>query len=388
MRLTPLAACVLAACAIEQTGNTRAIELGDTSHPAPRGSPIAELRRACGDGDVMPGRTVTRHPYVQRVTTSSAMIGWMSTSQRTQRVEVTRPSGTYVLSADAIAAPDGQRWAALDGLAPDTIYCYALVEGEPLTDRTGFRTAPASRRAPVRVLAFGDSGAGGDDQRQLLAHMTDVPYDLIIHVGDISNGHDNVFAVYDQLLRNVPLFPANGNHENRRTFRRVFALPGDRDRTWYSFDWGGVHFVALDTEADLATQMAWLDRDLAATTRPWKVVYLHRPPYSSGHHGSNMAIRAQLAPIVEKHGVQLVLSGHDHDYERTTPQHGVTYIVTGGGGRGTYPVGHSWFTAFSESVIHFVYVEVDADQMIVHAIDATGTEFDSTVLSTPDVAGR
>jgi hypothetical protein len=87
-----------------------------------------------------------------------------------------------------------------------------------------------------------------------------------------------------------------------------------------------------------------------------------------------------MQPIIEKHHVQLVLAGHDHDYERIKPQNGVSYVVTGGGGRGTYEVGSSTFTALSEAVIHFVYLEVGTDEMVMHAIDAEGTEFDSEVI--------
>ena len=107
---------------------------------------------------------------------------------------------------------------------------------------------------------------------------------------------------------------------------------------------------------------------------------MHRPPYSSGYHGSDMRLRQLLAPVVEKHHVQLVLAGHDHSYERTKPMNGVLYVTTGGGGVGTYDVGTSDFTAFSDSVIHFSFIEVGVDQMILHAIDANGMEFDSVVV--------
>lgn len=107
---------------------------------------------------------------------------------------------------------------------------------------------------------------------------------------------------------------------------------------------------------------------------------MHRPPYSSGLHGSDIALRELIAPVAEKHHVQLVLAGHDHDYERMIPQHGVAYVVTGGGGKGTYDVGSSSFSAFSEEVIHFVYIEVGIDELVLHAIDATGVEFDSMVV--------
>jgi 3',5'-cyclic AMP phosphodiesterase CpdA len=221
--------------------------------------------------------------------------------------------------------------------------------------------------------------------------MYTVPHDLIVHTGDIAYDsgsitefEDNVFGVYAELFRSIPLFPAAGNHEYKTMqgapFREVFALPGDSGEKWYSFDWGRVHFVAIDTEASYANQAAWLDRDLASTELPWKIVYLHRPPYSSGMHGSDTGLRKALAPILERHRVQLVLAGHDHDYERTLPQQGVYHVVTGGGGRGTRPVGESAFTAFSEDVIHFVYGEVGVDQLVLHAIDGTGKEFDSVVI--------
>ena len=221
--------------------------------------------------------------------------------------------------------------------------------------------------------------------------MYGFPYSLIIHTGDIAYDsgsigefEDTVFKMYTPLLRHLPLFPAPGNHEYRTLkgapFRAVFSLPGGNAEKWYSYDWGRIHFAALDTEADYATQVRWLDDDLTATALPWKIVYFHKPPYSSGEHGSDMALRSTVAPIFEKHHVQLVLAGHDHDYERMHPQQGVAYIVTGGGGVGTRPVGTSSFTAFSEDVIHFVYADVRVDELVLHAIDATGAEFDSVVI--------
>jgi 3',5'-cyclic AMP phosphodiesterase CpdA len=326
------------------------------------------------------------------------MVGWVSLVPVGESVEVTRPDGTVLSTAagerqqTAVrSAGENQMWAHVDGLEPDTIYCYRLMQdGVAMSERVGFRTAPpADTTRPIRVLAFGDSGGGGTDQSALEAEMFDVPAELIIHTGDVAydNGtiaqfEDNVFGVYAGLFRHLPFYPAAGNHDYETLqgapFRDVFALPGTEQ--WYSYDWGPIHFAALDTESDYGPQMQWLEADLAATTQPWKIVYMHRPPYSSGEHGSDTALRSGLAPILAKHHVQLVLAGHDHDYERISPQDGVEYIVTGGGGKGTRPVGSSGFTAFSTSVIHFVYFEVTREQLVLHAIDATGTEFDSVVV--------
>ncbi len=393
-------ALAVPACMGNEAGNVGATKVGDTSHPAERGSPLAALQAACGPGGMTPaGIGVRRVPYLQQVTTTSAMIGWVTTDPAGERIEVTTPAGAAVMTAVSERQRSIQRsndetqmWSTLSGLEPDTIYCYALSAGEPRTERIGFRTAPLpTSTAPVRFMAFGDSGSGTADQMALRDQMFDVPYDLIVHTGDIAyesgtiaQFEDNVFAVYNELFKSVAFFPASGNHEyetlGAAPFREVFALPGDSGERWYSYDWGRVHFVALDTEADYETQIAWLDRDLAANQLPWTIIYMHRPPYSSGEHGSDLRLRKLLAPVAERHDVQLVLSGHDHSFERTKPQAGVTYVVTGGGGRGTRDVGTSDFTAFSEAVIHFVYVEVGLDELVLHAIDATGIEFDSVVV--------
>ncbi|MEO8701824.1 MAG: metallophosphoesterase family protein [Kofleriaceae bacterium] len=392
----------LAACGTNEAGNIAAPTLGDTSHPAEPGSPVDALRDACGTGTpTLAGVVIARQPYLQQVTATSAIIGWVTNGTDEQRVEVTHPDGLPVMTASAgieagavrVRSDESQMWATVSGLQPNTIYCYGVANAEALNARTGFRTAPAAdSTAPVKFLVFGDSGGGGSDQYALRDQMFAYPYDLIIHTGDIayddgtiSEFEDNVFTVYAELFRNIPFFPAAGNHEYNSSssaapFRSVFALPDANGEKWYSYDWGPVHFVALDTEADYQTQVDWLDEDLSAQAKPWKVIYMHRPPYSSGEHGSDTGLRTKLAPILEKHHVQLVLSGHDHDYERMVPQNGTSFVVTGGGGRGTRNVGSSEFTALSVEVIHFVFAEVNADEMILHAVDGTGLEFDSMVI--------
>lgn len=389
------------ACMINESGNVSSGKTGDTSHPAERRSPIEDLRAACGSGAATTygTQTLKRGSYLQRLTSNDAMVGWVTSKDAGARVDVFSPGGEASKSAveavvDAVkvrTAGENQMWGSVQSLAPGSTYCYSIADATgALTEPTGFRSAPAADSAdPVRFMAFGDSGGGGSDQYALLEQMYTVPYDVMIHTGDIAydNGsiaqyESNVFGVYADLFRNIPFFPASGNHDYQTLqgapFRDVFNLPGEE--RWYSYDYGRVHFVALDTEASYTTQAKWLDEDLAATTLPWKIVYMHRPPYSSGEHGSDTSLRKALAPVFARHGVQLVLAGHDHNYERIAPQDGTYYLVTGGGGVGTRPVSSSSFTVLSEDVIHFVYGEVGEDEMTLHAIDATGREFDSVVI--------
>lgn len=396
-------------CDTNLSGDLTATRFGDLSAAPPleRSPAGAPLLAACNLAAELgpPPAGLRREPYLQRMTATSVDVAWTADRRAAPpaRVVVERPDGVPVtsgvarLETDAPAAAPISLWvASIAGLAPETTYCYAVIAGDAVLRRGGFRTAPAagSGRA-VTFVAFGDSGDGGADQRAVLAQIGAVPFDLMIHLGDIAYGSGTpleleryFFGVYAGLLRLIPAFPASGNHEyetaDAAPFRAAFVLPdnggpGGRER-WYSYDWGDVHFVALDSELVGPEQAAWLDADLAANRLPWTVVYLHRPPFSSGDHGSHAGIQRHFVPLFVKHAVPLVLAGHDHHYERTLVDRGVTYVVSGGGGRGTRPVGHSPFTAFAESVCHFVHVTVEQDHLTLRAIDGVGQHFDSLVI--------
>lgn len=402
-RLLPVAAALVAGagCMTNQSGDFAASKTGDLSYPlAERRAPDEELLAACGDGRPLAGfeLDVARAPYLQRLNAAGTRVMWTGEQPRAVRVA---PAGAPEMLSDGVlataevdgATPAGgvrEYQAVVDGLQPDSIYCYSLfADDAPVLAPAGFRTAPPpGSGATVSFVAFGDSGSGGADQMAVLEQLGTVPFRLMIHTGDIAyesgtlaQFEDNYFAVYADLLRSFAMFPSIGNHDEGDVFRQVFDLPyAAGGHNWYSFDHGDVHFVALDTNEMTAEQAAWLDADLTANQRPWVVVYGHHPPYSSGEHGSSMEFRQVFGPILEAHRVDLVLSGHDHDYERIAPQNGVHYVVTGGGGRGTRAVGSSEFTDFSEQVLHFVYVEVDGDQLLLHAIDGEGTEFDQLLI--------
>jgi 3',5'-cyclic AMP phosphodiesterase CpdA len=239
---------------------------------------------------------------------------------------------------------------------------------------------------------FGDIGEATGDTFAVAEQLHSVDFDLALLTGDVgyksgllAEFEQHFFDVYPDLFEHVPFYPASGNHDYRTAdagpFRQAFALPENGGQMgkelWYSFDWGNVHFVSLDTEQVGEAQAEWLEADLAANQLPWTIVMGHRPPYSSGHHGGNDLVRRHFVPLFEQYGVQLALFGHDHSYERTEEIDGVAYIVTGGGGVGTRPVGSSSYTEFSLAVSHFVYVQVEGDQLTAWAIDATGQVFDT-----------
>jgi len=410
----------LASCNLNESGRLAANGTGDVS-AAPVGRVAADGAIACANLPA-PGAgqtTFARAPYLQRVTAHDAVVVWTSVAGGSASVQIETPDGaqqmtfpaaidtTATLGAEAppsrlpVPAPAfAPQWtAAISGLEPATTYCYTVFQdGQAVTAPTPLQSAPETG-APDRVqfVAFGDSGGGGDDQNALLKQIDTVPFDFMIHTGDIAydNGtmrdfETKFFGVYAPLLAARPMFPSSGNHEygtaDAAPFRQVFVLPENGGpngvERWYSYDWGDVHFVVLDTEKTGPTQAAWLEADLSANKQPWTIVYGHKPPHSSGEHGSDGAFNQYFVPIIEAHHVPLVLSGHDHDYERFTPINGVTYIVTGGGGKGVrdFSGGHASGSLFAEAVIHFLTVTIDGDTLTVHAIDGTGREFDSAVI--------
>lgn len=386
------------ACAPVGGGKLSATGTGDLSHAlADRTAPVRAEQSQCGTGELtLAGEErVARAPYLQQVSSTSALVLFTYRDEPTAHtVTLTRPTGEVIQSVQAeqdSTDPSGLQWIARFGeLEPNGVYCYSL---DQLSEPAGFRTAPPPFvDASVRFVVFGDSGKEGALQDAVRDQLDTVPFDLMLHTGDIVYGDGTLahyerdfFDKYAELLGSVPVFPTSGNHDYQNNrgapYLQVFALPenggADGVERWYSFDWGDVHFVALDTEQLGAAQSAWLAQDLASNRLPWKVVYLHRPPYSSGYHGSSPAVRESFSALFEEHGVQVVFAGHDHNYERTRIINGVTYVVTGGGGHSTRAVGHSAFTAFSEDVLHFVYAEVQGESLLLHAIDATGREFDS-----------
>jgi 3',5'-cyclic AMP phosphodiesterase CpdA len=390
-----------AGCMPNEHGRLSATRTGTLiDPPATRTRANEELELDCGVAAWRTGEhAVLRSPYMQQVRSDGAAIVWTSSASRPERVTIEAAGGgeSRLLEgkeqATTFLAGAHQYAVEIEGLVPATTYCYSLVDDAGVVrGPIGFRTAPPPSDTPVDFLVFGDSGSGDPDQWALRQQMDTVPIDLIVHLGDLAypsgtlqQYEDYVFNVYEELFESFPFFPASGNHDYETAdagpFREVFMMPenggNEGHERWYSFDWGPIHFVALDTEVMSQTQAEWLDRDLGSTELPWTIVFAHRPPYSSGSHGEDMAMRGMFGPIFDRHDVPLVLTGHDHHYERTDAIQGTTYFVSGGGGSSSRKPTANPYTAFAEDVMHFLSVHVEQDEILIHAIDGMGREFDS-----------
>ncbi len=340
-------------------------------------------------------RPPARDPYVQGVSASSAVVAWVSEEPSVGSVEYGETMG---FGRRGIDGRVGRRHAVtLSDLEPGSTYYYrvAEVDGSPVVGR--FRTAPEGDDSSFTFAVIGDSGNGRKNQLAVAGLLERLKPDLILHTGDVvyPSGEDRhydrrFFIPYRRLLKEVPVFPTLGNHDvekgDRAAYLKNFHLPRNNPQNtgrYYSFDWGNAHFVALDSElyyedggGSSEEQRAWLERDLSETRQPWKIVSFHRGIYSSSEHGSDEEIRKDLESILIRHEVDIVFSGHDHDYERTLPIGGVIYVVTGGGGKDLYRAGKSEWTAFSKSVHHAVLVHIDGKHLSLEAIDLDGTVFD------------
>lgn len=368
--------------------------------------------------------TLRRWPYLQQVTDNSALILWTTDVEGSPALQYGLNGLSYLpasVTSRRVSTPGGnyyQHRAELSGLQQDSWYSYKIFDDDINLTPSGkrwFRTAPLD--GGFSFIAFGDSGYGTPEQYQVRDRMAEHPPNILLHTGDIAYPDGNYeqferfhFAVYRQLLTQRSFFPTIGNHEyytdDGQPYLDVFDLPitpgwhwDPRDpERYYSFDWGYAHFVSLDSEDPLqrisdavGNDMAdWLEADLIHDDHVWQIAIVHRPPYSSSPRHPETDVREKLVPIFEAHGVDLVLSGHCHNYERTYPlrngelstlqEGGVVYVVTGGGGNPLYPVPGDWFTAARAAAYHFVEVQVFSCALLLTTIDIDGAVIDRALL--------
>ena len=314
---------------------------------------------------------ITRGPYLQMGTQTGATIRWRTDVASIGQIACGLSPGNLTTTVSETATTT-EHELRLSGLTPDTQYFYSVGTTTEILQQgpdNYFLTAPpANTRRKIRVSSFGDSGQNpGNNQTNVrdafLNFRGTAPTDLWMLIGDNSyDGDDpafqvNFFAAYQtNLMKNSMLFSVPGNHDysNSSTlaashnipYFSIFSLPTQAEaggiasgtEQWYSFDYGPIHFVMLDGYGQSSIgqriygdtinnpSVIWLKQDLAATTKKWKIVYQHFPPYTRGGHNSEtegdlIGIRQNINPILERFGVDMVVMGHSHGYERSYPLH-------------------------------------------------------------------
>ena len=250
----------------------------------------------------------------------------------------------------------------------------------------------------VTFAVVGDAGTGGKNQFRIASRMAQSyelhPFSLLLTTGDnvyfgdvVTRAKDVVGRPYRPLFdAGVEFRPVLGNHdvdgeeEDADELASTLAALHMPAR-YYHFTEGPVDFFALDSNNMDGDQLARLMERLTCSENLWQVVYLHHPLYSSGAHGSSLELQRAIEPTLVAGGADIVFAGHDHNYERTLPQHGIIHVVTGGGGSRIRPVGSSEFTAVSDSDYHFILVRVVDNRMRVTVLDGDGEQLDVFALS-------
>jgi len=319
--------------------------------------------------------------------------------------------------------------ATLRNLRPDTGYAYRVFSGDRGSPEYQFSTLPASPRR-FSFLIFGDSQPGEKDppsyaawHQTLSAAVARHPQArFAIHSGDLTDEGMNFlhwhnwFEAAGDILARLVFLPVIGNHDcvgelkdpaGRRPsywipsylLMQFPVFPNGPDglvgQAW-SFDSGDAHLTVINSEraygdaAVAARQIEWLDRDLSATKKRWKLVFFHRPPYYSRACRTNEEVRKTLCPVIEKHRADVVFSGHDHVFCRTypmkdgnifsSPADGTVYYITGRSGGYAYTdVSRKiWHAAFYQVQDQPCYLlcEIDSGRLTVRAYKTDGTVID------------
>ena len=300
---------------------------------------------------------ITRGPYLQLGTPQSVVMRWRTDVASNSRVQAGASPAALTMTFDDTSVTT-EHEVTLTGLTPDTQYYYSV--GSTTATLAGGSTnyyfitsPPHGTPVPMRIWVLGDAGTRTASQRA----VRDAFYganagrhtDLWLMLGD--NAYDTgtdaefqgaVFDMYPQTLRTSVLWPTLGNHDTGSStsfvdtypYFQMFTLPRNGEaggvasgtEHYYSFDFGNVHFICLDSQtANRATNgpmATWAAADIAATTAEWIIAFWHHPPYSKGSHDSDveaqlMQMRRNFLPLLEAGGVDLVLSGHSHSYERS-----------------------------------------------------------------------
>ena len=278
--------------------------------------------------------------------------------------------------------------------------------GTPPTDG-GCNSADCGESPAQRFVVVGDYGLSGAEEAKVATLAGQLEPDFIVTTGDNNypNGaaatiDENIGRYFHQFIAPYRgafgagssenrFFPCLGNHDwytaGAAPYLDFFSLPNNE--RYYDVIRGSVQLFALDSDANEpdgigfdSAQARWFQARIASSPVPWRIVYFHHPPYSSGPHGSTLAMRWPFA----EWGASLVFSGHDHTYERLQVN-GLPYIVNGVGGNDLYPLG----VPLPESVVRhadvhgLVFVTATATELVTRFLDSRGQQLDTLRLSKP-----
>ena len=365
--------------------------------------------------------TSSAGPWLQNPNLKGPYLSWVDDPTTTMTISWQTPIQTngivqwgnttnYGNSIAGSSSVDNLYSVTITGLEPNTIYHYRIISNirnyTQLVEDHWFKTAPNST-VSFSFIAYGDSRPdifGNSGHRYVCNQMlkTEPNPAFILHTGDIvfqsnmENQWNQFFYELKDIIDHAPLFTALGNHEYNEFggdygwhYFNYFNYPAANNEWYYSFNYSNVHVISLNLSVSdvqiSSAQINWLKNDLEKVNKSsninWIVIFFHVPLYSSGGFGDDPLAISALEQIFIDYKVDLVISGHDHQYERMNVK-GVQYIVTGGGGSELEVyIGGNEDVQYSENIHHFCLIEVNGLSMTIKTISSTGAIIDQFTLN-------
>ena len=313
-------------------------------------------------------------PYLQALKRDSVIIKWETEAKSLGEVEV--GEGDSFSRTLRENDPRSLHEVPIDGLRTDTLYAYRVKWEGKTSDTFRFRTMPPEGCRHFRLVAYGDSRTNPAIHVEIVRRILTYDPDFIIHTGDIvlegakkEQWKPQFFDPARPLIARKPLISALGNHEgSASTYFQYFNYPNNE--SWYSYRWANAQFISLDTQKPYdpkSEQYRWLQKELDGPDPDWRVVFCHYPMFSCHPTREINNNRWAWQDLFDKHGVDFVITGHDHYYHRThrigrawdSKSEGVYHITTAGGGAPLYPVEEKIYTAKAMSMHHFTVLDFD-----------------------------
>ena len=336
-------------------------------------------------------------PYLQAVTTHSIYVMVESNSKAPITVEY-GPTTEYGLTAatEKVLPTDADPLTyvhriLLDKLSAKATYHYRVKQdGEPTADAT-FGTA-VNAGTPFRFAWLADTRTHTDIHAKVDKLIQAAAPRFSLYGGDLCS--DGSYAMFKKeffipaeqaLIAQVPFFNVTGNHEgwdgNTKAFIQAPASSSNT-QAYYSFDYGDVHFLALNTELpfdDGSRQYQFAADDLAATKQPWKIVFMHNHPYCAGGHGGNAKLQKMAKHLFVPNKVNIVFSGHSHFFEHNLVD-GIHYFIVGSAGAPLYDPQPAPYVVKSAKSYNYALVDVAPQSLKIRVNNADGKALDTLTL--------
>ena len=340
------------------------------------------------------------YPYLQYATPSSIIIKWETINPIVGKVAYSEDDSYSNEKGEQL--PVKIHEIKLDDLKPGTQYNYKVSYNNTTLESASFTTAPVPGTRNWRMVAYGDNRTYPETHKRIVSQILKLNPSMIIHSGDLVSSGDSYEQWKEQyfdpmkgLSENITVFPSLGNHErNSPHYYEYMSVPDENDESYYSFDYGNAHFIALNSNAGEAPfdidseQTKWLIKDLKENAdAEWKIVFFHHPLFRCHPTRGIEPQRWVWQEVFEENGVDLVVNGHDHYYQRTygignyqgKPSRGIYHLISGGGGAPNYPIVPKVHAANRRSVHHITVMDFLGDRIVGRAIDDEGNIFDAFV---------